>query len=140
MNKKQFDLLPNFSYHGDFRPTRGNLKYMNFRVFECLQLLRNELPKKNYIKVLSTNKKSGHAKDSYHYKGMAVDVYCPLKYITQQRFVEIALDAGFNGIGVYKNSKGIISFHLDIRDRVKFWSGTKDETQISWDYGLLINL
>jgi len=57
---------------------------------------------------------SGHSPNSYHYKGMAVDVHCSLSaldfFLKAERFNK------FNGIGIYPDwyKPGL---HLDIRPK-----------------------
>jgi len=143
MKKEQFKELENFSYFNDFQPTKGNLRKMKFEVFERLQTLRDSLPQRknssNFLKLLSTNA-GAHVKNSEHYKGKAVDVFCPLRNgLTINTFVELALGAGFRGVGVYLNASGVPSFHLDIREKYQFWFGSKEKQTDPWTYSELIN-
>ena len=137
MKREQFKELANFTYFSDFQHTRGNLRKMKFEVFQRLQALRDLLPKGNFLKVLSTNAGS-HVDNSEHYKGKAVDVFCPMKDLTINTFVELALTVGFKGIGVYINASGVPSFHLDIRKDFQLWFGSKEGEEKTWTYSELI--
>jgi hypothetical protein len=71
---------------------------------------------------------------------MAIDFFCPLKNISINSFVEKALNAGFRGVGVYINEKGVPSFHVDIRETdIQMWLGTKENASDPWTYSDLIN-
>lgn len=107
-------------------------------VMDKLSKLRKKLGHKMYI--LSLNKGT-HEPKSYHYKSKAVDVY--IKDITKNDVQLIVIDAvlcGFKGIGVYKNSMSVYSFHFDIGDVLCMWRGTKKEGEYSWTYDKLIKL
>jgi len=137
MKREQFKELANFTYFSDFQGTRGNLRKMKFEVFQRLQSLRDLLPDGNFLKILSTNAGT-HVENSEHYKGKAVDVFCPMKNISINSFVEIALSVGFRGIGVYINASGVPSFHLDIREDFQLWFGSKGNNEKNWTYSELI--
>ncbi|MCK9556087.1 DUF882 domain-containing protein [Candidatus Pacearchaeota archaeon] len=61
--------------------------------------------------------KGGHTDDSYHYSGMAVDIYCKKLNVVDFYLAASRFDV-FNGIGVYPhwNNPGL---HLDIRPLAK---------------------
>lgn len=139
MRLEDFDKLKNFNYDNDFKQVGGNLSEMDFEVYRRLQSLRDSLPAGNYIQVLSANS-GGHSSNSFHYKGMAIDAFIPLVNTRIDRVFELAIEAGFKGIGIYKNRAGVYSFHFDIRDSYTFWRGTKAGTQTSWNYDDLVKI
>lgn len=85
-----------------------------------LQLLREEVGRAIVItsgyRTEAYNKKVGGAFNSYHIKGMAVDVIC--NGYTSIRLAVKAAQMGFKGIGIYKNFT-----HLDIRETNYVWEG-----------------
>jgi zinc D-Ala-D-Ala carboxypeptidase len=66
------------------------------------------------------NKAVGGAKNSYHMRGMAFDVR--MDNTDPHEFEEQAVEAGFNGIGIYARS-GFI--HIDARPVEKHWRGVQ---------------
>jgi hypothetical protein len=138
MKREQFKELENFTYFSDFQHTRGNLRKMKFEVYQRLQALRDLLPENNFLKVLSTNA-GKHSTNSRHYTGEAIDVFCPMRNISINSFVELALNVGFRGIGVYINASGVPSFHLDIREDFQLWFGSKEGDDKNWTYSELID-
>ena len=143
MRIQQFDQFPNFNYYKDFQHLGGNLNYYKIDNIRKLQALRDLLPQHkrspNYLKILSVNEKRKNQK-GYHPLGMATDVFCPLRKVSVNTFVEHALSVGFRGIGVYVNAEGILSFHLDIREGpIQLWSATKEKRSDPWTYGSLID-
>jgi len=63
---------------------------------------------------------AGHTDDSYHYKGMAVDIHVKDMHIIDQYIAATRFDE-FNGIGVYPHwaTPGL---HLDIRPYINRFS------------------
>jgi len=79
---------------------------------------------------------SGHSKNSYHYKGKAVDFY--FKGLTNlEQFACISAVPELKGIGYYPwwNNPG---WHCDIRENNLFWISPKYENYI-YDSKKLLN-
>jgi hypothetical protein len=76
------------------------------------------------VKITSSNNpKEGHAKESDHYKGRAVDFIAP---VLPEMVWKLANKMGFGGIGLYMTSKKEYYYHLahygkDVSDK---WIGT----------------
>lgn len=85
-----------------------------------LELLRMEIGRAITItsgyRSDSYNKKVGGAYNSYHKRGMAVDIVA--NGYTPSRLAVRAAQLGFNGIGIYKNFT-----HIDIRENSYVWEG-----------------
>ena len=65
------------------------------------------------------NRKVGGARKSQHVKGKAVDILWPTSDRAGRiRFLELAIQAGFNGIGTYDNF-----IHVDTRPEKASWGG-----------------
>ena len=90
------------------------------KLLELLQKLRSQVGKP--ISVLSGyrcpnhNAEVGGAKESYHMKGMAVDIRIP--NMSPGEVAKIAEQLGFNGIGLYDSFT-----HVDIRQQKSKWEG-----------------
>lgn len=68
------------------------------------------------------NERVGGARNSYHTRGMAIDVGEIGSITDRNRFIELAARNGFNGIGVYwPDSEGAYFIHLDIRPEKYHW-------------------
>lgn len=70
----------------------------------------------------------------------AVDVFPRGVYTAEdaQQIYDLAVDAGFTGIGIYPQWNGGIGFHLDVRDQtfISSWSQVNDE-YLSFNRGLM---
>lgn len=84
-----------------------------------LQLLRDRVGKAIVInsgyRTPEHNKRVGGVVDSYHVKGMAVDISIPSGW-TVDRIAKLAKDIGFTGIGKYRTF-----VHLDVRPKLTEW-------------------
>jgi len=81
---------------------------------------------------------SGHSKNSYHYRGQAVDFHFEgLSYLEQ--FAVISCLTAINGVGFYPwwNSPG---WHIDLRKEPKFWLCVNKNTYIYDKKDLLIEI
>lgn len=77
---------------------------------------------------------TGKHKSEYHIIGEAVDFY--IEDLTDKEAVMVCFLAsaiGFRGIGVYKNKKGVYSFHMDLRSKFGIWKGIKNKSN-TWKY------
>jgi len=85
---------------------------LDSRLLEKLQLIRDKL--NNPINITSgyrtpeCNKRVGGSSNSYHMKGMAVDIHSP--GLTPTEIAKTADEVGFTGIGTYSNF-----VHVDVR-------------------------
>jgi hypothetical protein len=79
------------------------------------------------INLTGTNEKSGHAPNSWHYKGEAVDfnTTAPKEWV-----LHCAYRTGFKGVGYY--SKGY--WHLDNRITDTYWVGINSSSGITYVY------
>lgn len=82
------------------------------RVFYRLDSLRYNLGVP--IKITSLDQ-GVHVDGSYHNYGLAVD-YRLLKYVPKNKVLQVMLDCGFRGIGVYHGF-----YHADVRDEYALW-------------------
>lgn len=91
-----------------------------------------------FIAIGGTNSGS-HENGSQHYKGLAIDLHFGSKRPAADDILKAAINAGFMGIGIYKNKAGIYSVHLDIRSKLALWSATKGANN-EWIYGAMVRL
>ena len=105
------------------REAWGNPDLMDARLLTMLDNLRHRLGKP--IIIHAGYAVSGHAPNSYHYRGMAADFHVE----TEEPFIQLAGKIitwwWFGGVGVYHhwNNPG---FHLDIRPSPLAWNGNED--------------
>ena len=74
------------------------------------------------IVILASAAKSGHAPDSYHYRGLAADIYfkiSPSVFSFREQFLAIKSFSNINGIGFYPEWNPSPGFHIDLRDPIK---------------------
>lgn len=133
MIEKDFNKYENFSLL-EFYESGGDIDRMKKEVFDYLQILRNKLAVR--MDLLSTTG-GRHETNSRHYKGEAVDVYIHGSF-RDDYLLETFLNAGFRGIGFYKNAGGVKSYHLDIRGNFTFWRGVKTVGAQRWSYSDLV--
>jgi hypothetical protein len=80
---------------------------------------------------------TGKHRSPYHKKGKAADFV-----LAEPRDAEVviacAYRAGATGIGIYHNDK-TYSYHIDVGDTYRSWSGYKHVKQDEWAYAPLIN-
>lgn len=133
MIEEDFDTYPNFSLL-EFYETGGDIERMKKEVFDNIQVLRSELGVR--IDLLSTTG-GRHEPNSRHYKGEAVDIYIHGAF-RDDYLLETFLNAGFRGVGFYKNAGGVNSYHLDIRRKFTFWRGVKRVGENRWRYSDLV--
>jgi len=104
-----------------------------------LQVFRTDV--NECIDIIDINRLSHDAKYGYHPKSRAVDIFIHnINKYNIDAIVEKALNAGFKGVGVYRNHIGVYSFHLDTRNSYVFWRGEKKEQYDSWTYSNLIKV
>lgn len=105
---------PNFSPEEMGCRGTGAIK-IEAALMDKLQALRNKLGAPLIVNSAyrspAHNRKVGGAKNSYHVRGMAVDI--SMANQDPQKFVAAALACGFQGIGWYPPGKGNF-IHLDI--------------------------
>lgn len=88
------------------------------------------------VRLLFNGITSGNHKSAGHPNGLAVD--CTISgTVDVGEVFKNALIAGFKAIGIYWNGAAY-SFHLELADRYRFWSGRKAEGEAKWTYGRLI--
>ena len=133
MIEADFDKYPNFSLL-EFYETGGDIDRMQQEVFDKLQVLRTNLRVR--IDLLSTTA-GRHEANSRHYKGEAIDIYIHGAF-RDHYLLQTFLNAGFKGIGFYKNAGGVKSYHLDIRPKFQFWRGIKVVGAREWKYSDLV--
>lgn len=133
MIEEDFNHYPNFTLL-EFYESGGDIDRMNKEVFDKLQILRDNLGVP--MELLSTTG-GRHAAESRHYKGEAVDIYIHGAF-KDIYLLETFLNAGFRGIGFYKNAGGVKSYHLDIRENFTFWRGVKTVGAQRWTYSDLV--
>ena len=118
MNVIDWSKYPNFS-KSEFDCHETGENEMQARFMELLQNLRNQYGKP--MRITSGYRSPNHsiekrkAKPGTHAQGIAADIYCtgPDKF----RLVKLAINMGFNGIGVSSNF-----IHLDVsRERCAIW-------------------
>ena len=113
-----------------------NLTLM-LRLDEAVGFAKQEFGKNNGKFIVHCIMAGKHSKNSYHYKGEAVDGHFAGLDLLQQVF--IGFKAGFKGIGYYPhwNSKGV---HFDIRDQahVSTWFRLNDSEYV-YDYDAFID-
>jgi len=76
---------------------------------------------------------TGHAKNSAHYLGLAVDFRvpgCPI-----DRLSNFIRQMNFNGVGFYEHWKPDPGFHVDMAKRHARWIRTKDGKYVSLTQG-----
>lgn len=83
--------------------------------------LRRKIGLRFYL--LSNGLTTGDHHAVEHGRGLAMDGYFRGRF-EPNTVVEMALDAGFRGIGVYYNGN-MISFHFDLRSLVQLWKAIK---------------
>lgn len=77
-----------------------------------------------------TNREIGGAKNSYHVKGLALDIHVGRGMDEQLRWARAASEAGFTGIGVYPGDSHI---HIDLRPGEKvFFMARRGRTLASY--------
>jgi hypothetical protein len=82
-----------------------------------------------------------HAPDSWHPKNKALDfaITSALAFARKDvdyRVLVAALDAGFSGVGFYRNSLSIPSWHVDTRPGHALWKAVKKNGL--WHYSQLL--
>lgn len=91
----------------------GNVVKISSRLVAMLEALRQELGVPFVInsgyRCPVHNKRVSDATNSYHVRGMAVDIACP-QGLTTGEFGELCLKSGFTGVGVYPTF-----VHVDVR-------------------------
>lgn len=93
------------------------------RLIDMLQKVRAKVGKPVYVvsgyRSPSYNTKVGGAKNSYHLRGEAADIY--INGLSNRELAQVCYDVGFRGIGIYKG--GVV--HVDIRHeygRENYWN------------------
>ena len=121
----------------DFTPREvsavgSHIKDLQLSLMVAAQRFREDLDRR--VKILSLTG-GGHVAGSYHYMGRAMDVFLYAKdgEILIGDVFKAALNAGFNGVGIYWNGK-CWSFHLDVRSKLGFWSAYKKKDERKWTY------
>ncbi len=128
MKKEDFEKLKYFSY--DEKDYKGQyifhnpevLKMTKFELIQKLDIIREEM---GYPIILHcTYEKSGHTKNSYHYKGMAADFHfkTELDFLKQINIL-LSVIKKFKtyGLGAYFDWKHK-GFHFDIRkNKISKW-------------------
>lgn len=71
---------------------------------------------------------SGHASQSYHYKGQAVDFHFAPGLTHQEEYQRIADLGLFGGVGFYPHWGPRPGWHVDLRKDTLRWVQTKDKT------------
>lgn len=105
---------------------------LEFELVEKLDKLTGALGGQPF-RILSTyrteheNEKVGGAPQSQHLYGRAIDIVVPGGY---EKFLDLAKSVGFTGIGLYVNSKDVVSAHLDVRptNRIATWGKVIGQT------------
>lgn len=85
------------------------------------------------MKMLYNGATKGKHSAEEHPLGRALDFYY-LKPVPILEHILTAVKCGLNGIGIYVNEKGYLSYHLDNRPKTTFWFGTKTNKNDNWTY------
>ena len=135
MHIGEFNYINHFTLQ-EVLATGADFLKVNYQVLYNLDKFRTDL--NSPINLLYNGLNTGvHAKNSYHYKNLAVD-FTIRSHNIRNRLPEIMILAGkheFNGVGIYYNQKSDrYSFHLDLRAKATAWYGFNDQPVYSWDY------
>lgn len=118
--------------------TGAKIEDVEYELIHNLDRLRQMLKKR--IHLLPNGLTTGKHSSKEHKEGKAVDF--TIQGITAKDVVKVVVlssSIGFKGIGVYRNEKGAYSFHMDLRNEVALWKGTKYEGG-GWNHsGLTFN-
>lgn len=115
--------------------TGANIADVEYDLIHNLDRLRQMLKKKIYL--LPNGLTTGNHSSKEHPEGIAGDF--TIQGITAKDVVKVVVLAsyiGFKGIGVYRNENGAYSFHMDLRNELALWKGTKYEDG-GWNYSSL---
>jgi len=92
------------------------------RMLEGLQRIRDRLNNPIFItsafRTWEHNLLVGGSSNSQHLLGTAVDIHS--HGISLNRIADIAVEEGFTGIGIYRNSNFV---HIDVRENPAKWEG-----------------
>jgi hypothetical protein len=115
----------------EIEATGASLSSVKYQLMSGLDQVRIKIRRR--IILLKNGLTTGIHSSIFHPNGLAVDFVLDERdgKVTNHEIyllVRSAIDAGFKGIGIYKNTKGYISFHLDMRDYLTIWKGVPDES------------
>jgi hypothetical protein len=136
-------ILKNFKV----REAWGDPSKMNHLLLYLMDGFRSSLPNGCWIKVHCGYKEGGHTKNSFHYKGKAIDFHvvgisaleaeaCLMHYLSQSKVidgVEYQL-LNYVGLGLYPEWANP-GFHLDVRGKRASWARVGG-AYVSYDLGL----
>lgn len=118
-------IWPQISSFFDIEEPWGDHNKIDIRLLWNLYCIREELNRG--MNILNAFALSGHSKNSFHKKGMAVDFY-----VTNTKSEELwnlycfFLNSWYGGVGVYPFWKPCPGFHLDIGPNYRTWTRTED--------------
>ena len=122
MNLAKWDQYPNFS-KSEFDCQETGLNEMTHEFMIKLQHLRTKYG--HSMRITSGYRSPKHSieakkdKPGHHALGVACDIEC--RGQAAYRLMRLAMDCGFNGIGVSQKGGGRF-IHLDIRESPMIWS------------------
>jgi uncharacterized protein YcbK (DUF882 family) len=107
-----FKYLKHFTLN-EIKPHIKELKDVKANLIYTLEMLRDKV---NAPITITSITQGTHAKNSYHYKGLAVDFKIDLTQIPRNKILQAMLDSQFKGVGIYD-----WGFHGDIREEYALW-------------------
>lgn len=111
--------------------TGAHLSEVKSRLLQHLEIFRREIGQPVYL--VRDGLTSGTHACQLHVLGEAGDI--ALKDFEPHEVLKAALEAGFNGIGLYlREGKGWVSAHLDLRADRAFWVAAKKKHDRNWIY------